>query len=91
MAYETRPNTGSLFKNKNKETEKHPNMTGKALVDGVWYWVSAWTKQSDNVGGWQSLSFTKMEDKPQETPKSPDTTFTDMDDSIPFWGVNDGS
>jgi hypothetical protein len=62
MAYEQRDNSGSLFKNDKREKDTHPNATGQAMVDGVAYWVSAWTKESKN-GKWQSLSFKKKEEK----------------------------
>jgi hypothetical protein len=61
MAFEQRELSGSLFKNDKKETEKHPNMTGTALIDGVEYWVSGWTKEGTN-GKWISLAF-KPKDK----------------------------
>lgn len=56
MAYEIRENSGSLFKNDKKETDQHPNATGKCLIGGVEYWVSAWTKDGQR-GKWQSLAF----------------------------------
>lgn len=83
MAYQQKENTGSLFKNDKKLTESHPNAKGSALIDGVEYWVAAWTKQGEK-GAWQSLSFTrkdataKTESKP--TPKSVD----ELEDEIPF-------
>lgn len=61
MAYEQRELQGSLFKNTKKEKDSHPNMTGTALIDGVEYWVSGWTKEG-NGGKWISLAF-KAKDK----------------------------
>lgn len=62
MAYEQKDNTGSLFKNDRREKDTHPHAKGTALIDGVEYWVSAWTKEGDK-GRWQSLSFTKKEQR----------------------------
>ena len=58
MAYEQKDNSGSLFKNDKKEKDSHPNAKGSAKIDGVEYWVSAWTKKDKNGNPWQSLSFT---------------------------------
>lgn len=69
MAYETKPNSGTLFKNDKKTTDKHPNMKGRALVGGVWYWVSAWTKEAQQTGQrYQSLSFQVMDTQPDGAP-----------------------
>ena len=66
MSFEMKENTGSLFKNDKREKETHPHAKGKALIDGVWYWVSAWTNIGKQSGEkYQSLSFTKMEQQPQ--------------------------
>lgn len=59
MAYETRNNTGSVFPNDRKEKDSHPDHKGKALIDGQWFWVSAWEK-SGSKGGFLSLSFELM-------------------------------
>jgi hypothetical protein len=73
MAYEQRELSGSLFKNQKQTNEKAPQMTGSCLINGVEYWVSAWTREGDK-GRWQSLAFTKKDAKPQDQ----------KDESIPF-------
>lgn len=59
-----RDNSGSLSKNERKEKETHPDVKGKATINGVEYWISGWTKENDN-GKWLSLSFEPKEDKPE--------------------------
>ena len=61
MAFEKRDLSGALFKNHKRETDNHPNAKGDALIDGVEFWVSAWTKKDKNGNPWQSLSFTRKE------------------------------
>lgn len=61
MAYEQKDNSGTLFKNDRRDSENHPHAKGKALIGGVWYWVSAWTKEPKGGGDrFQSLSFQEM-------------------------------
>ncbi len=79
MAYQIRELSGSLFKNEKKTEEKHPQMQGSCLIDGVEYWVSAWTKDAP-LGRWQSLAFKRKEAKPDAKP----APASDDDDSIPF-------
>ena len=57
MAFEQKPNSGALFHNERKESDKHPDRTGSALIDGREYWVSGWVKDGSK-GKWLSLSFT---------------------------------
>ena len=71
--YQTKDFTGSLFANDRKEKDTDPNAKGTAVIDGVEYWVSAWTREGEN-GRWQSLAFTKKDEKPQ----------AQKDESIPF-------
>jgi hypothetical protein len=75
MAYELKDNSGSLFRNEKKETDKHPNATGTVMVGGVEYWISAWTKDGAK-GKFQSLAF-----KPKEPPRAPASTVSKMMDS----------
>lgn len=47
MEYDNK-NRFVLFKNEKKTTDKHPNMTGTLDVNGVEYWISAWTIEGKN-------------------------------------------
>jgi hypothetical protein len=57
MAYEPREMSGNLFKNDKREKDTQPNARGTALIDGVLYEISAWTKETKSGDKWQSLSF----------------------------------
>ena len=88
MAYEQRELSGSLFKNEKKTEDKHPNMTGSALIDGVEYWVSAWTKEGTK-GKWQSLAFKRKDATAPSKPKTQERPTRnpgedDDDPNIPF-------
>lgn len=69
MAFDQKPNTGALFKNKDRKTEKHPLYTGTALIDGVEYWVSSWVNEirsGDRAGEkYMSLNFKPKEQQSQ--------------------------
>jgi len=80
MAYEMKDMSGSLFRNEKREKDTHPNATGSCLIDGVEYWVSAWTKEGAK-GKWQSLAFTRKDEKKQSAPAK---SAVDTDESLPF-------
>ncbi len=81
MAYEMRELSGSLFKNEKKTEDKHPQMQGSCLIDGVEYYVSAWTKDGAK-GRWQSLAFKRKDSKPADKPAP--ASIEQMDNDIPF-------
>lgn len=83
MSYEMRELSGSLFRNDKKTDDKHPNATGSALIGGVEYWVSAWTKEGAK-GKWQSLAFTRKEPKPELADEPKNSSISDMESDIPF-------
>ena len=57
MAYEMKPNKGSLFKNDRKEKETHPDLKGKVMLpNGEVRWVSAWKKKTAAGDTWLSLA-----------------------------------
>lgn len=68
MSYEQKDLTGALFKNDKRETDKHPHATGSCLINGVEFWVAAWTKDGKN-GKWQSLSFTPKDKQASRKPE----------------------
>ena len=98
MAYEQKPDTGSLFKNERKTTDQHPSMTGSCLIDGVAYFVDSWTNevQSGEKKGqrYQSLKFKRKDKQADETPSRAQQVaapsaqgkqrLADMDLDIPF-------
>jgi hypothetical protein len=42
--FQVRPNTGSIFKNDEKERPEDRDYSGSLNVDGVDHWVSGWVK-----------------------------------------------
>lgn len=89
MAFEKRDMSGVLFKNDDREKDTHPNAKGQATIDGVDYWVSAWTKTDKNGNKYQSLAF-KLKDAAPAKPAPVNTAstqpggFDTMKDDIPF-------
>ncbi len=59
MAYETKPNSGSLFSNKDKpdQRENGPDYSGSALIEGVDFFMDAWIKTAESGRKWMSFSF----------------------------------
>lgn len=84
MAYEMKDFSGSLFKNERREKDTHPNATGSALINGVEYWVSAWTKKDKNGNNWQSLAFKPKTEAGTMMVKSNKNSVVEMSDDIPF-------
>lgn len=56
------PNSGTLGRNKRRESDKHPEYTGSAEIDGQEFWISAWLKEGSD-GKFFSLSFKPKEQK----------------------------
>lgn len=72
MAYENKPDSGSLWPNKRKVTAKHPDMTGTLDVGGVQYWINAWSKTAPTSGQeWLSISI-----QPKDAQSQPAQNYT---------------
>ena len=54
--------SGFLFANENKKSDKSPNAGGTAMINGVLYYISAWTRTGAK-GKYQSLSFKEVNQK----------------------------
>ena len=81
MAYETKNNTGSLFPNKNKKEDKHPDYTGKMKVNGQLMDMAGWI--NDYKDG-KYLNLKISEYKPQTNETREYTTRASDDATIPF-------
>jgi uncharacterized protein (DUF736 family) len=73
-------NSGALFANADRKTDKHPNARGTLNVDGVEYWISAWTKTSKKGDKYQSLSVQRKD----QLPTTPRVDAEPFSDDIPF-------
>lgn len=63
MSYEQRDNTGSLFRNERKESEKHPDYSGTCTIDGKQFFFDGWLKTSESGKKWMSFSFKEKQAK----------------------------
>ena len=86
MAFEQRDMSGGLFRNAKKETENHPSATGTAMIDGVMYYISSWTKTTKSGDKYQSLSFKRKDEvhKAGVSGAKKAISGADFDDPIPF-------
>ena len=87
MAYEMKDNTGSLFRNEKKETDSHPDHTGKVKIGGVEYWVSAWINESKSGQKYFGMKF-KPKDEQRQGPQANSSYggggLGVIDDDVPF-------
>ena len=80
-------NSGALFRNDKRETEKHPEYTGKITIEGVEYYLSAWVNEMRNGQKYFAIKATpKTATTPTTTaPAQPQTsTIADPVDDLPF-------
>ena len=82
MSYDN-TNTGALFKNDDKKTDKHPGYTGTINVDGKEYWLAGWVKESKAGQKYFSLAVKPKDAKP-EPKQEKRGSIHDMDEDLPF-------
>jgi len=81
MTYDNN-NTGALFKNDKKQTDRHPDYTGSCEVNGQEMWMSAWIKTSQSGKKFMSFAFNLKEQRQEPAPQAaPDKLECD---DIPF-------
>jgi len=79
------PNSGALFKNDNKTTDKHPDLNGSCEVDGKKFYISAWLKEGKNSGKkFYSLSFKEAEQKEEDRSQAVPEKENDKTDDLPW-------
>ena len=81
-------NSGALFRNDKRETEKHPEYTGKITIEGREFYLSAWVNEMQNGQKYFAIKATpKAATVPATTtaPAQPQTsTIADPVDDLPF-------
>ena len=83
MERQARDNSGVLFKNDKKESEKHPDYKGSMIVNGEDYWLSAWIKEGKN-GKFMGLALSPKDDQPPAKSTPRPSKQMDESDDIPF-------
>ncbi len=74
MAFKPRDNSGTLFVNRKKETEKQPDYTGYIMYNGEKIQLSGWKKRGERGSTYLSLSVQKgFRNKGRETSRGRDT------------------
>jgi hypothetical protein len=76
MAYTPKENTGVLFKNNKKTSDKQPDYTGNILVGTKEMQLAAWIKEGKN-GKFMSIKLSEPNSKTE-------TTSTHDGDDMPF-------
>jgi hypothetical protein len=98
MAFEHKPDSGSVFPNDRKTQDTHPDWRGDALIGGKLYWISLWLNEGQGGRPRWSLRFTPKDatqptraSVPAETRPSPPPPIESSpqqkefdDDDIPF-------
>jgi len=81
MAYDN-TNSGALFKNDKKETEKQPDYKGKLNINGKDFYISAWLKTSKDGNKYMSLAIQEPTQGHQSTKQR--DSILEMKNDIPF-------
>lgn len=77
-------NRGVMFKNQKKDSERHPDYTGKVNVDGKDYDLSCWIKQSKSGQKFFSLSVKEPWVKPVGADAKAAKQSDFINDDVPF-------
>ena len=83
MAFEHKIDSGSIFRNDDRESETHPHYKGSAKISSpsgeiFEVWVSGWINDMKSGGKYLSLKFNQKKDQPvKQRP-------VDFDEEMPF-------
>ncbi len=84
-----RTNTGTLGKNPDRKTDKHPEYTGSININGIEYWLNAWVKVAGPTAKEPGSKFFSLSVKPKDglaeprqAPKQQQGVETFSDDDI---------
>jgi uncharacterized protein (DUF736 family) len=62
---ENKDMTGVLFPVENKQSDKHPNLTGNLLIKGEKFYVSGWTNTAKSGKKYISLKLNEDQKQPK--------------------------
>jgi hypothetical protein len=77
-------NRGAIWKNEDKDEDRHPDFKGQLNVNGVEFWVSAWKRKPDASDKAPALSFSIKPKEGQESKRESKRPSRNDDDDLPF-------
>tara|TARA_R110000851_G_scaffold134377_1_gene269649 strand:- start:507 stop:779 length:273 start_codon:yes stop_codon:yes gene_type:complete len=81
MAYENKPNTGAMFKNEKKESDKHPDFTGTFYdKDGVKMNLAMWKNESKTGKQYFAVAASEWRESGKTAPDKTEAVATTKDD-----------
>ena len=66
MAFEHKPDSGSLFKNDRKKADTDADYNGSGLIDGKEYWLNLWLGQTKDGKRRLNVKFKLKEERKQQ-------------------------
>lgn len=92
MSYETKERSFTVFANKHKKSDNHPDMRGIVKLGGVEYEIAMWSKRtragepyySGKIDEKPKVSREQVNKPASKPPADPRDPRGDFDDSIPF-------
>ena len=86
-SFEIKEKEGSLFSNKKKTTDKHPDYTGSCVINGVKMNISSWINKAKTSGvTYMRLKFDEYQslEGASNSNSTPSPEFNKDDEQIPF-------
>jgi hypothetical protein len=77
-------NSGILFVNRDKKTDKHPAYTGKITINGEERRLAGWIKKDETTGQFKYMTLKISDQQRQGLPQREEPKQRQLDDEIPF-------
>ena len=84
MAFQQKPNRGSLFKNDEKSKEEDRDYSGSINVEGREYWLSGWISETKKGSKYLSLAVKPKDEQNGEKAKPKASAREELNDAIRF-------
>jgi hypothetical protein len=84
MAFQQKPNRGSLFRNDEKSKEEDRDYAGSINIEGREYWLSGWINQTKKGSKYLSLAVKPKDEQSREKAKPKAGLREELDDAVPF-------
>ncbi len=73
-------NSGALFRNDDRKSDRHPEYTGSINVAGTEYWLSAWVREAKGSG----KKFFSLSVRAKDAPRAEPKPEPELNDDVPF-------